>query len=73
MLDVNEAAQRRALETQAALAQRSQHRGATPVDLLVAATAEAYDVVLLHYDKHFDAIGRVTRQPMRWLAPAGSL
>jgi predicted nucleic acid-binding protein len=73
MLDVNEAAQRRALETQAALALRSRHRGATPVDLLVAATAEVYDVVLLHYDKQFDAIARVTGQPTRWLAPAGSL
>lgn len=58
---------------QALLAERSQHRGPAPVDLLVAATAEAYGVTLLHYDRHFDAIAGVTGQPMEWLAPRGSL
>jgi predicted nucleic acid-binding protein len=58
---------------QALLAERSQHRGPAPVDLLVAATAEAYGVILLHYDRHFDAIAGVTGQPMEWLAPRGSL
>ena len=56
-----------ARRTQAALAERNQHRGPTPVDLLIAAIAEANDVVLLHHDRHFDAIRRVTRQPMEWL------
>jgi len=73
MLDVTGSAQRRARETQAALAERSQHRGATPVDLLVAATAEAHDLVLLHYDKHFEAIARITGQSTRWLAQPGVL
>jgi predicted nucleic acid-binding protein len=59
--------------TQALLAERSQHRGPAPIDLLVAATAEAYGVTLLHYDRHFDAIAAVTGQPMEWLAPRGSL
>jgi predicted nucleic acid-binding protein len=58
---------------QALLAERSQHRGPAPVDLLVAATAEAYGVTLLHYDRHFDVIAGVTGQPMEWLAPRGSL
>jgi predicted nucleic acid-binding protein len=64
---------RRAVDTQASLAERSQHRGPTPVDLLVAAIAERADLTLLHYDRHFDAIARVTGQPMEWLARRGSL
>ncbi|MGH3143853.1 MAG: PIN domain-containing protein [Gaiellales bacterium] len=59
--------------TQAALAARSQHRGATPIDLLIAAVAEGHDATLVHYDRHFDAIARVTGQPMEWLARRGSL
>ena len=62
-----------AARTQAALAERSQHRGPSPLDLLVAAVAEANDAVLLHYDRHFDLIVRVTGQPAEWLARRGSL
>jgi predicted nucleic acid-binding protein len=63
----------RAERAQALLAARSQHRGPAPMDLLVAATAAEYGVILLHYDRHFDAIAGVTGQPMEWLAPRGSL
>jgi hypothetical protein len=38
-----------------------------------AANAEVNGTTLLHYDRHFDAIGRVTGQPMEWLARRGSL
>lgn len=62
-----------AARTQAALAERSQHRGPSPLDLLVAALAEANDAVLLHYDRHFDLIARATGQPAEWLARRGSL
>ena len=65
--------ERLALSTQATLALRSQHRGLTPVDLLIAAIAELNDATLLHYDRHFDTIARVTGQPMEWLARRGSL
>ena len=58
---------------QAALATASQHRGPKPIDLLIAAVAEAAGVTLLHYDRHFDAIARVTGQPTEWLARRGSL
>jgi predicted nucleic acid-binding protein len=58
---------------QARLSARSAHRGLTAVDLLVAATAARHDVVLLHYDRHFDAIARVTGQPVEWIARRGSL
>ena len=59
--------------TQVALAANSQHRGPKVIDLLVAGVAEASSAILLHYDKHFDAIARVTSQPTQWLARRGSL
>ena len=58
---------------QALLAARGQHRGPAPVDLLIAAIAEAHGATLLHYDRHFDQIARVTGQPTEWLARPGSL
>ena len=62
-----------ASRTQAALAGRSQHRGPKPIDLLIAAIADAHGATLLHYDRHFDLIARVTGQPAEWLARRGSL
>jgi predicted nucleic acid-binding protein len=64
---------RLATSIQAGLAERSQHRGPSPVDVLVAAIADVHGTTLLHYDRHFDAIGRVTGQPMEWIARRGSL
>ena len=59
--------------TQAALAARGQHRGPKPVDLLIAAVAEAHGAVLLHYERHFDQIARVTGQSAEWISRPGSL
>jgi predicted nucleic acid-binding protein len=42
-------------------------------DLLIAACAERHGVTLVHYDSDYDLIGAVTGQPMRWVAPRGSL
>jgi predicted nucleic acid-binding protein len=72
-LPLDSQAEALAARTQAELAERSQHRGPSPLDLLVAAVAEANDAVLLHYDRHFDLIARVTGQPAEWLARRGSL
>lgn len=55
------------------LATRGHHRGPTPIDLLIAAAAEASGLTLLHYDRHFDLIAEVTGQPSEWLAPRGTL
>lgn len=63
----------RAEDVQALLASGSQHRGPTPVDLYIAAIAELNDAIVVHYDRHFDAIGEVTGQPCEWIAPRGSL
>jgi predicted nucleic acid-binding protein len=63
----------RAERTQMLLAERSQHRGPSAVDLLVAATAAEFDAVVLHYDRHFDAIARATGQLTEWVARRGTL
>jgi predicted nucleic acid-binding protein len=72
-LPLDSRAETLAARTQAELAGRSQHRGPSPLDLLVAAVAEANDAVLLHYDRHFELIARMTGQRAEWLARRGSL
>ena len=39
----------------------------------VAAIAEVGGVTILHYDRHFDAIARVTGQTAEWLAVRGTV
>jgi hypothetical protein len=56
-----------------ALAASGSHRGAKPVDLVVAAAAEAAGLTVLHYDGYYDRISRVTRQPTEWVAAPSSL
>jgi predicted nucleic acid-binding protein len=63
----------RALQVAGAMAASGLHRGAKPVDLVIAAAAEAAGLAVLHYDDDYDRIASITRQPMEWVAPAGSL
>jgi predicted nucleic acid-binding protein len=63
----------RAREIQGLLAERGAHRSAGPVDLLVAATAEANRMTVLHYDRDFVTVARVTGQPVRWIAEPGAI
>lgn len=72
-LPLDDRATRAAERVQALLVAKSQHRGPRPMDLLIAAVAEVREATVLHYDRHFDAIARVTGQPMEWLARRGSL
>ncbi|MGH3130588.1 MAG: PIN domain-containing protein [Gaiellaceae bacterium] len=66
---------RRALDVQERLAGLgpSRHRPFPLADLLVAAAAELAELPVLHYDRHFELIASVTGQPVRALAPLGSL
>jgi predicted nucleic acid-binding protein len=48
------------------------HRALSMADLLIAATAERHDVVVLHYDGDYDMIAAVTSQPTQWVTPAGT-
>lgn len=63
----------RATSIQDALAERSQQRGVKVADLLIAAAAELADLVVLHYDRDFDLIAEVTRQPTEWIVSAGTI
>lgn len=56
----------RAQEVLALLAARrgGRHRAIPPIDLLIAAVAEANDLPVLHDDEHFDLIAQVTGQQM---------
>ena len=63
---VHDRAFARAREVQGELTSRGQHRSAGPVDLVLAATAELQGLALLHHDRDFDIIARVTGQPLRW-------
>jgi predicted nucleic acid-binding protein len=71
--EVSEAVVRRALEVQGMFAARSEHRGVTLPDLLVAACAERAGLTVLHYDKDFERIAKVTGQPVQWVVPKGSV
>lgn len=62
----------RAIDVQGRLAAHGHHRLPIP-DLVVAAAAEATDLVVLHYDAHFDRIAAVTGQPVEWVVPRGSV
>jgi predicted nucleic acid-binding protein len=63
----------RAVEVQERLARRQRHRHAKPVDLIVAACAEANELTVLHYDDDFDAISEITNQPAEWVTVRNSL
>jgi predicted nucleic acid-binding protein len=63
----------RALDVQSAMTDRGSHRSASPADLLLAATAEAHGLVVLHYDTDFVQVAEVTGQPIRWLAEPGTI
>jgi predicted nucleic acid-binding protein len=63
----------RALEVQAMLAERSQHRAVPLPDLLVAACAERADLTVLHYDADFERIAELTGQAEQWVVPRGTV
>jgi predicted nucleic acid-binding protein len=48
-------------------------RGRKVPDLLIAATAEAHNLTVLHYDADFDLIASVTGQSYEWIVPRGSI
>ncbi|HEX2895911.1 MAG TPA: PIN domain nuclease [Marmoricola sp.] len=52
----------RALEVQMMLAGKGQHRAPSIPDLLIAATAELAGLTVLHLDKDFELIAKVTGQ-----------
>ena len=65
----------RALDVFEMLAARGplHHRQVPVQDLLIAAAAEGAGIPVCHYDAHFELIAEVTDQPVRAIAPLGSL
>jgi hypothetical protein len=61
-------AEDRAIEVQARLAARGQHRAPSIPDLLIAAVAEVAGLIVLHLDEDFELIAEVTGQPVERLA-----
>jgi predicted nucleic acid-binding protein len=69
---ISDATLRRAIDIQAELARNVRHRLPIP-DLIIAATAEAAGLIVLHYDHDYDLIAEVTGQPVEWVVERGSL
>lgn len=63
----------RARELQTLLADNGDHRRVPPVDLLIGAAAEHDGVPLVHYDRDYERLARVSALEHRWLAPDGTL
>ena len=57
----------RAFEVLTLLADRGQHRAPSIPDLIIAATAELAGLTILHLDKDFEIIARITGQPLERL------
>lgn len=57
----------RAVEVQTILADLGQHRAPSVPDLLIAAAAELASLTVLHVDKDFELIAKVTGQPVERL------
>jgi predicted nucleic acid-binding protein len=72
-IPLKETAVERALEVQAKLAHRSQHRAVPLPDLLIAACAEHAGLTVLHYDADYERIAKLTKQPVQWIVPRGSV
>lgn len=70
---IDEACATRALEVQAMLAERSQHRAVPLPKLLVAACAEQAELAVLHYDADFERIAELTGHPTQWIVGRGSV
>lgn len=71
-IPITESILQRAIAVQGRLAKRGQHRIPIP-DLIIAATAEAANMRVLHYDADFDRIAAVTSQPVEWVVPRGTV
>jgi predicted nucleic acid-binding protein len=64
---------RHARQLQISLAAGGDHRRVPPVDLLIAAAAEAAGVPLVHYDGDYERIAGVSGLEQQWLLPDGTL
>ena len=64
---------KRARDLQSLLSANGDHRRVPPADLLIGAAAERADVPLVHYDRDYERLARVSALQHRWLLPDGAL
>jgi predicted nucleic acid-binding protein len=64
---------RRARELQLSLAAIGEHRRVPPVDLLIGGAAETAGVPLVHYDRDYERLAKVSSLQHHWLLPDGAL
>jgi hypothetical protein len=74
LIRIDERVESRALDAQRQLARAGHHR-LPPVDVIIAAVADAHELGILHYDSDYDLIAEKTNllYDSVWLAPRGSL
>lgn len=63
----------RSVEIMTELSKRGYHRSVSIPDLLISALAERNSLVILHYDKDFEFVSKITKQKTLWVAPSGSI
>ena len=63
----------RALQVQQALSEQGHLRAVKFPDLLIAATAECHQLIVIHYDSDYDLIAAITDQPCEWVTPPGTI
>jgi len=63
----------RARELQSLLSANGDHRRVPPVDLLIGAAAERAAVPVVHYDRDYERLARVSALQHHWLVPDGVL
>ena len=63
----------RARKLQTLLSSSGDHRRVPPIDLLIGAAAEKAGIPLVHYDRDYERIARVSGLQQRWLVPDGTL
>jgi predicted nucleic acid-binding protein len=64
---------KRARELQSLLSTTGEHRRVPPMDLLIGAAAEHADVPLVHYDRDYERLARVSALQHHWFVPDGVL
>jgi predicted nucleic acid-binding protein len=72
-LETTDAMLRRAKELQGLLARKGRHRATSIPDLIICAVAEHHSATVLHYDKDFDLIAKVSPVDVRWVVPQGTI
>lgn len=63
----------RARQVQISLAATGDHRRVPPVDLLIGCAAETASVPIVHYDRDYERLARVSALEHHWLLPDGAL